>query len=93
MYAGTETSATTSEWALAELVRHPEAMTKLQDELNAVIGPERVPQESDIANLPYLQAVVKETFRVHPPICLNPHRHSAKAFEFQATSSPRTRAC
>ncbi|CAM6045747.1 unnamed protein product [Sphagnum compactum] len=64
--AGTDTSATTVEWALVELLRHPEAMKKAQAELDDVIGSERVVDEGDIPELKYLQAVVKETFRLHP---------------------------
>ena len=52
---------------MAELLQNPKAMTKVQDEIDSVIGQNGVVQESDISQLPYLQAVVKETFRLHPP--------------------------
>ncbi|CAN1275223.1 Cytochrome P450 76A2 [Linum perenne] len=68
--AGSETTSSTTEWALTELLRHPESMTKVQTELKTVIGPNRKMEETDIENLPFLQAVVKETFRLHPPIPL-----------------------
>ncbi|CAK9200287.1 unnamed protein product [Sphagnum troendelagicum] len=71
--AGTDTSATTVEWALVELLRHPEAMKKAQEELDDVIGSERVVDEGDISELKYLQAIVKETFRLHPPATLLSH--------------------
>nr|GMD46394.1 cytochrome P450 93A3-like [Ipomoea batatas] len=64
--AGTDTSAITVEWALAELINHPETMEKASQELDSVIGTNRLVQESDISNLPYLQAIVKETLRLHP---------------------------
>lgn len=64
--AATDTSAMTTEWALAELLRDPKIMRKLQAEMDSVIGRERLMQESDIHQLPYLQAVVKETMRLHP---------------------------
>ncbi|CAA7050733.1 unnamed protein product [Microthlaspi erraticum] len=64
--AGTDTNSSTVEWALSELLRNPEKLTKVQDEINQVIGQNGVVQESDISRLPYLQAVVKETFRLHP---------------------------
>jgi flavonoid 3'-monooxygenase len=66
--AGTDTSATTVGWALVELLRHPEAMKKAQAELDDVIGSERVVDEGDINELKYLQAIVKETFRLHPQL-------------------------
>jgi len=80
---GTETSATAAEWAVAELIQHPEVMHKLQAELTDVIGPERVPQESDLPNLPFLQAVVKESLRLHPPATLNLPRESLRPFTFR----------
>ncbi|KAM7263968.1 hypothetical protein ACFE04_001651 [Oxalis oulophora] len=71
--AGTDTSAITIEWALAELINHPDIMIKARQEIDTIIGTTtRLVQESDIPNLPYLQAIVKETLRLHPtgPIIL-----------------------
>ncbi|KAL5795448.1 hypothetical protein ACOSQ2_000268 [Xanthoceras sorbifolium] len=64
--AGTDTSAITTEWALAELINNPEIMKKARQEIDSVVGNSRIVQESDIPNLPYLQAIVKETLRLHP---------------------------
>ncbi|KFK25089.1 hypothetical protein AALP_AA8G064400 [Arabis alpina] len=63
---GTDTSAITVEWALAELINHPEIMKKAQREIEKVVGNKRVVEESDLCNLGYIQAVVKETMRLHP---------------------------
>lgn len=65
--AGTDTTSSTLEWAMAELLHNPEAMSKAKLELEQVIGKGHPVEESDIAHLPYLQATVKETFRLHPP--------------------------
>ncbi|CAL4967097.1 unnamed protein product [Urochloa decumbens] len=62
--AGTDTSALTTEWAMAFLLTHPEAMSKVRAELDTNIGTKRLVEESDITNLPYLQCVVKETLRL-----------------------------
>lgn len=64
--AGTETSSTTVEFALAELVSHPKLMKRAVEEIDDVVGRTRLVQESDIPKLPFLQAILKETFRVHP---------------------------
>ncbi|XXG56579.1 hypothetical protein AAC387_Pa03g3956 [Persea americana] len=64
--AGTDTSAITVEWALAELINHPTVLKKAREEIDAVVGNERLVEESDIPNLPYIQAIVKETLRLHP---------------------------
>ncbi|CAD6203628.1 unnamed protein product [Miscanthus lutarioriparius] len=64
--AGSDTTAVAIEWALSELLRKPEAMAKATDELDRVVGGGRLVTEADIPRLPYLEAVVKETMRVHP---------------------------
>lgn len=76
--AGTETTSTSIEWAMAELLRNPATMAKAKSEISALVGPREKFQESDIDNLPYLQAVVKETLRLHPPLpFLIPRRATA----------------
>ncbi|XP_058071332.1 cytochrome P450 93A3-like [Magnolia sinica] len=67
---GTDTSSITTEWALAELINHPDMLMKARAEIDSVVGKERLVEESDVHNLPYIQAIVKETFRLHPTIPL-----------------------
>ncbi|XP_073138330.1 cytochrome P450 93A2-like [Henckelia pumila] len=62
---GTDTTSVALEWALAELINHPNTMKMLQNEIDSVVGSTRLVQESDIPSLPYLNAVVKETLRLH----------------------------
>ncbi|XP_010040683.1 geraniol 8-hydroxylase [Eucalyptus grandis] len=68
--AGSETTSSTLEWAMGELLRNPEKLLKVQTELHLVIGKGKQIEEVDISRLPYLQATIKETFRMHPPIPL-----------------------
>ncbi|PRQ32149.1 putative cytochrome P450 [Rosa chinensis] len=74
LVASMDTSATTIEWALSELIKHPQLMKKVQKELENVVGMERMVEESDLDKLEYLDMVVKETLRLHPvaPLLL-PH--------------------
>ncbi|CAM8928152.1 unnamed protein product [Rhodiola kirilowii] len=74
--AGSDTSTTTVEWAMAELLRNPNKMKKAQLEIRSVLGKEeKLVRESDITKLKYVQAVVKETLRLHPPApFLVPHK-------------------
>nr|WEQ50539.1 cytochrome P450 76AH58 [Salvia officinalis] len=67
LVGGVEANATTVEWVMTELLFHPEKMQKLKEELKRVAGEKEQIEESDIARLPYLQAVVKEILRCHPP--------------------------
>ncbi|CAA2978654.1 ferruginol synthase-like [Olea europaea subsp. europaea] len=73
--AGVDTTTSTVEWAMAELLRNPNKILKARNEFRDVIGMNDLIQESYISRLPYLQAVVKETFRLHPAIpFLVPHK-------------------
>ncbi|XP_059077671.1 xanthotoxin 5-hydroxylase CYP82C4 isoform X2 [Cryptomeria japonica] len=64
--AGTDTSSVTIEWALAALLQRPDILGKAQEELDKQIGRDRVVEESDLQELTYLQAIVKETLRLYP---------------------------
>ncbi|KAI3444661.1 hypothetical protein Pfo_001326 [Paulownia fortunei] len=78
LVAGTDTTSGTVEWAMAELLRNPEKMLRVRREIRDVVGENAQIQESDIPRLPYLQAVVKETFRFHPTApFLVPHKAEA----------------
>ncbi|GMH25597.1 hypothetical protein Nepgr_027440 [Nepenthes gracilis] len=67
-FAGTETTSTTIEWAMAELLHNPLKMRKAQAELNRIVGKDNLVDESHIPNLTYLQSVINETLRLHPSI-------------------------
>ncbi|XP_021283128.1 3,9-dihydroxypterocarpan 6A-monooxygenase-like [Herrania umbratica] len=64
--AGTDTSSITIGWGVSELINHPSVMEKARKEIDTVVGRNRILEESDVENLPYLQAIVKETLRLHP---------------------------
>ncbi|KAI3923525.1 hypothetical protein MKW92_010829 [Papaver armeniacum] len=74
--AGTDTSATTLEWAMSEVIKNPEVMRKAQEELDEVVGKNSIVEESHMNQLPYLEAVVKETLRLHPALPLLVPRRS-----------------
>ncbi|KAG0562564.1 hypothetical protein KC19_9G156400 [Ceratodon purpureus] len=93
MFAGgTDTSTVTMEWAMSELLKNPPIMKKLKAELDAVVGKDRLVQETDVPNLKYLQAVIKETFRLHPvgPL-LVPHEstHDCEVAGYQIPAGTR----
>uniref|UniRef100_A0A2P2IN73 Cytochrome P450 n=2 Tax=Rhizophora mucronata TaxID=61149 RepID=A0A2P2IN73_RHIMU len=67
IFRGTDTVAVLIEWILARMVLHPHVQSKLQDELDQVVGRSRPLMGSDVQSLVYLQAVVKEGLRLHPP--------------------------
>nr|AAD11427.1 cinnamate 4-hydroxylase [Mesembryanthemum crystallinum] len=77
--AAIETTLWSMEWALAELVNHPEIQKKIRHEIAMKLEGKPV-TESNLEQLPYLQAVVKETLRLHTPIpLLVPHSNLEEA--------------
>lgn len=80
MIAGAfETSATVVEWTFSELLRHPRVMKNLQDELDNVVGRDKMVEENDLAKLSYLDIVIKETLRLYPPGPLVPRESTEDA--------------
>ena len=71
LLGGTETAATSMEWALANLLNHPDVLGKAKAELDARVG-ERLIEESDFAKLHYLQSIISENLRLCPVTPLIP---------------------
>jgi cytochrome P450 len=65
--AGSETSSTTAEWAMSELVRNPRVMKHAQSEIRELFRGCKTIHETELTRLNYLPLVVKETLRLHPP--------------------------
>ncbi|KAJ1693388.1 hypothetical protein LUZ63_010086 [Rhynchospora breviuscula] len=66
LLAGTETSANTIEWAMALLLNNPDILQKGRAEIDAQVGNQRLIQESDLNDLPYLHCIISETLRLYP---------------------------
>jgi hypothetical protein len=69
---GSDTTVTSLTWAVALLLNNRQVIEKAQEELDVHVGRDRQVDESDIPNLIYLQAIVKETFRLQPTLPLAP---------------------
>lgn len=67
---GTHTTNTVLEWAMAELLRCPRVMKKLQNEVRGIVENKSDITEDDLIRMNYLKAVIKETLRLHPPTSL-----------------------
>uniref|UniRef100_A0A453A7E1 Cytochrome P450 71D7 n=2 Tax=Aegilops tauschii subsp. strangulata TaxID=200361 RepID=A0A453A7E1_AEGTS len=74
IFAGaTENTATVLAWAMWELVRSPETMAKAQQEVRDVLVEDlAVFTDRDLTKLQYMQMIINETFRLHPPAALVP---------------------
>ncbi|KAG6555019.1 hypothetical protein Mapa_003051 [Marchantia paleacea] len=71
--ASADTSSVTSEWIVYELARNPQVQERLYQEIKSVVG-DRMMNEDDMPNLPYLGAIIKETLRVYNPVSVLPTR-------------------
>jgi isoleucine N-monooxygenase len=74
MLGGLDNPSYAVEFTLAEMINQPEILQRASEELDNVVGKQRLVQESDIPNLNYVKACVRETFRLHPVTAFNlPH--------------------
>ncbi|KAL0738211.1 hypothetical protein Bca4012_014421 [Brassica carinata] len=64
---GTTTTFTVVDWAMMLLIKHPESMKKIQDEIRTYSRHKLYVAEEEVENMKYLKAVVKEVLRLHPP--------------------------
>jgi len=73
-FAAMDSPSNAVEWALAEMVNSPDMLKKAVEEIDGVVGRDRLVQESDIPRLNYLKACIREAFRLHPVVPFNvPH--------------------
>ncbi|XP_072021521.1 cytochrome P450 2U1-like [Amphiura filiformis] len=79
--AGTETTATTLRWLMLYMMEYPQVQSRIQEELDAVVGRNRMPRMSDKPNLVYTRATILEVQRIQSlgPIGF-PHRSSQNTF-------------
>jgi len=64
---GSDTTSTTLEWAMSELIRNPGTMKKVQEEVRRIARDKSKIEDNDIDEMKYLKCVIKETLRLHPP--------------------------
>ena len=78
---------------MAEMLLHPRVLKKVQEEVDSVVGTERMVEAADLPNLEYTKAVVKETLRRHPaaPLMLAHFSMEACEIEVEPSSSSRRR--
>ncbi|CAL1414778.1 unnamed protein product [Linum trigynum] len=91
LLAGTDTSAVTLEWAMSNLLNHPEILRKARDEIDAQIGEEgrMVDEVLDLPKLHYLQNVITETLRLYPSAPLLVPHSSSQDFTLGGYHVPR----
>ncbi|UYZ64798.1 cytochrome P450 [Hymenobacter weizhouensis] len=87
LVAGHETSANALAWMWLLLAQHPEVVSRVQAEINQVLG-SRSPTFADLPRLSYALHVVQETMRLYPPVWIM-DRQAAAADEYQGIPIPK----
>ncbi|KAG9455132.1 hypothetical protein H6P81_008036 [Aristolochia fimbriata] len=72
MYATVDNPSNAVEWVMAEMLNQPEILHRAVEEVDRIVGKDRLVQESDIPRLNYVKACIKESFRLHPNVPFNP---------------------
>ncbi|XP_050216851.1 desmethyl-deoxy-podophyllotoxin synthase-like [Mercurialis annua] len=86
--AGSETSSTTVEWAISEMLKNPRTLKKAQEEVRELCSKKANVDETDLQELDYLKLVIKETLRLHPPAPLLIPRESKEQCEINGYKIP-----
>jgi cytochrome P450 len=86
---GTDTTTTMIEWTMARLMQHQEVRQKVYQELQEVVGANNTVEEFHLPKLRYLDAVMKETFRLHPALPLLVPRFSGQSCTLGGYTVPK----
>ncbi|CAL1386193.1 unnamed protein product [Linum trigynum] len=78
---GTETTTTAVEWTMSEMMKNPSIMKKAQEEVRRLSRGKAIVEEESLDELKYLEAVIQESLRLHPPLPLLIPRESLEAVE------------
>lgn len=74
---------------MAELLRHPHILSKAQEEIDSVVGKDKLVEESILPNLPYTKAIIKEVLRLHTVVPLLTPRRPSEASIVSGYTIPR----
>jgi len=87
LFAGHDTTTSTLSFLLYELSRHPDALARVREEQDRVLG-DRTPTAGELmAELPELDLALDETLRMYPPAWIGPRR-AVESFEFAGVTVP-----
>ncbi|KIK59344.1 hypothetical protein GYMLUDRAFT_169823 [Collybiopsis luxurians FD-317 M1] len=89
MIGGVETTASIMQWFSALIPAYPEIQKKAQDELDRVVGRNRLPVVEDEKNLPYVRAIIKEVERCHNPFWLGTPHVNTQDFTYRGQYIPK----
>ncbi|KAK7299942.1 hypothetical protein RJT34_10772 [Clitoria ternatea] len=87
--AGGESTSTTVEWAFSEMLKNPRVLKRAQEEVRQYFGNKGyVHEDVSLEELKYLNSVIKETLRLHPPAPLLVPRECDETCEINGYTIP-----
>jgi len=86
---GSDTTSTTLEWVMVELIRNPSIMKRAQEEVRRVVGNKSKIDVNDINQMDYLKCILKESLRLHPPVSLSVPRETLESLKFGGYDIPQ----
>ncbi|KAI3396191.1 hypothetical protein diail_394 [Diaporthe ilicicola] len=89
MIGGVETTASIMQWFSALIPAYPEIQRRAQEELDRVVGRDRLPTVADEIHLPYIHAIVKEVERCHNPFWLGTPHVASEDFTYNGKFIPK----
>jgi cytochrome P450 len=87
--AGGETTVSTIESFFLAMRRYPRVQACAQAELDRVVGPDRMPDLSDRAQLPYIEAILAEVYRWVPVLPLGVPHATSENDEYRGYHIPK----
>ncbi|EAU80756.1 hypothetical protein CC1G_04866 [Coprinopsis cinerea okayama7 len=87
--AGADTTVSSAHALFLALAMNPQVQLRAQEEIDAVVGTDRLPTPDDVARLPYIQAIVKELTRWHTVAPLGVPRISREDAEYRGYFIPK----
>ncbi|KAI0369339.1 CyP450 monooxygenase [Pilatotrama ljubarskyi] len=87
--AGTDTTAATLLAFFCAMILHPEVQKRAREELDAVVGANRLPEQADRPSLPYVNAIVKELLRWHTVAPLGVAHRCMEEDEYRGWTIPK----
>jgi cytochrome P450 len=87
LFGGHDTTSSTVSFLMYQLARHPDVLARVVEEQDTVLVGRRPSVDDLLHQLPYLDTVLDETLRLHPPVWFGPRR-SVTAFDFQGHRIP-----
>ncbi|KAJ7642256.1 cytochrome P450 [Roridomyces roridus] len=89
MIGGVETTAAIMQWFSALIPAYPEIQKRAHEELDRVVGRDRMPTVEDEKNLPFCHAIVKEVERCHNPFWLGTPHFASENFTYKGQFIPK----